>query len=126
VPAAQGRSLEGGSEPLGAAQSEVKRACNLLITPTPEALNHCQDALARAVSALTEFRSQCEEVPAGSAVMAMACALRVEVLRARRLLENLASFYRGWERIFGTMSAGYTAGGDPAPVARKGRLCCRG
>ena len=120
------RSLEGESERLAAAHSEVKRACNLLITPTPEALNNCQDALSRAVSALTAFRSPCVEAPAGPGVMSMACALRVEVLRARRLLENLASFYRGWERIFGTMSAGYTAGGDPAPVARKGRLCCRG
>jgi hypothetical protein len=114
------------AERLATAQSEVQRACNLLITPTPEALNNCQDALARAVSALTEFRSQCVETPAGSGIVSMAGALRAEVLQARRLLQNLASFYRGWERIFGTMSAGYTAGGDPAPVARSGRLCCRG
>lgn len=114
------------AERLVAAQSEVKRACNLLIAPTPEALDNCQDALARAISALTEFRSQCREVPADAGAKSLVCALRAEVRRARRLLQSLATFYRGWERILGTMSAGYTAGGDPAPVARIGRLCCRG
>lgn len=121
-----------GAERLAIARSEVKRAYDLLIAPTPEALNHCQDALERAVSALTEFRSRCQ---AGAAepgavsvvgVYQLACALRVDVQRAGRLLQSLAGFYRGWERILGTMSAGYTAGGDPAPVARIGRLCCRG
>jgi len=114
------------AERLVAAQSEVNRACNLLIAPNPEALNRCQDALAQAVSALTEFRSQCLEVPAGSGAKSMVCALRAEILRANRLLQSLAGFFRGWERILGTMSGGYTACGDPAPVARVGRLCCRG
>lgn len=115
-----------GAERLVAAQWEVKRACDLLLAPTPEALNDCQDALARAASALTEFRLRCQEVPPDSDASSIASALRKDVQRARRLLQNLASFYRGWERILGTMSAGYTAGGDPAPVARVGRLCCRG
>jgi hypothetical protein len=108
------------AERLAAARGEVKRACDLLIAPTPDALNSCQEALERAVSALMELRAQCREVPAGAG------ALRAEILGARRLLQNLAGFYRGWERILGTMSAGYTAGGDPAPVSRIGRLCCRG
>jgi hypothetical protein len=109
-----------------AAQSEVKRACDLLIAPTLEALPKCPDALARAVSALTEFRSQCLEVPAGPDVRSMTRELQKDVLRARRLLQNLAGFYGGWERILGTMSGGYTAAGNPAPVTRIGRLCCRG
>jgi hypothetical protein len=115
-----------GAERLVAARSEVNRACNLLIAPTPEALHSCQDALERAVSELTEFRSGCRQVPAGSGARSMACALRDEILRASRLLQSLAVFYRGWERILGAMSGGYTSAGDPAPVARVGRLCCRG
>ena len=47
-----------GAERLAIARSEVKRACNLLIAPTPEALNTCHRSLERAVSALTEFRSR--------------------------------------------------------------------
>lgn len=115
-----------GGERLVAARSEVNRACDLLIAPTPEALSSCQDALTRAVSELTGFRSSGQEVPAGSDVKSMACDLRAEILRASRLLQSLAGFYRGWERILGAMSGGYTSGGDPAPVARIGRLCCRG
>jgi hypothetical protein len=114
------------SERLVAAHSEVRRACDLLVAPTPEALNGCRDALERAISELADFRWQCRELPAGSGARSMACGLRTEVLRAGRLLRSLASFYHGWERILGTMSGGYTASGDPAPVARNGRLCCRG
>jgi hypothetical protein len=40
------------AERLLAARSEVRRACDLLIAPTPEALNGCQDALERAISQL--------------------------------------------------------------------------
>jgi hypothetical protein len=115
-----------GADRLAAARTEVKRACDLLIAPTPEALVNCQDALERAVLAFMEFRSQGRQVPAGAGGGTVAGALRAEILGARRLLQSLAGFYRGWERILGTMSAGYTAGGDPAPVSRIGRLCCRG
>jgi len=114
------------AERLVAAQSEVKRACDLLITPTLEALPNCPDALARAISALTDFRSHCLAVPAGPEARSMTRELQKDILRARRLLQNLAGFYGGWERILGTMSAGYTAAGNPAPVARIGRFCCRG
>jgi len=111
---------------LVAARSEVRRACDLLIAANPEALNRCRETLERAVSELSNFQTQCRELPAGSGARSMACALRTEVLSARRLLLSLADFYAGWERILGTMSGGYTASGDPAPVARLGRLCCRG
>ena len=40
------------AERLGAIESEVKRVCDLLLTPTPEALGSCQPALERAVSEL--------------------------------------------------------------------------
>ena len=104
----------------------MQRACDLLIAPTPEAMDSCQNALQRALSELTEFRSRIKEISAGEATQRLACGLRTEVLRAARLLQNLAGFYRGWERILGTMTAGYTASGEPAPVTRLGRLNCRG
>jgi len=109
-----------------AARSEVKRAGDLLTVATPDALESCRNALERAVGELAEFRLQWREQPAGPGARSMARAVRAEVWRSARLLESLAGFYRGWERILGTMSGGYTARGDPAPVARIGRLCCRG
>jgi hypothetical protein len=115
-----------GAERLATAQSEVRRACRLLTAPTPEALDNCQEALASAVNALREFRCFSQEVPPGPATRPLALTLKAEVLRAGRLLESLATFYKGWERILGSMSGGYTSNGAPAAVTRPGRLCCRG
>src|SRR5580693_8238230 len=116
---------ESVAERLEAAHSEMKRACDLLIAPTPEAIDSCQNSLQRALSELVEFRSKIKQISAGEATQRLARGLRAEVLRAARLLQNLARFYRGWERILGAMTAGYTASGEPAPVTRLGRLNCR-
>jgi hypothetical protein len=119
--------MAGGSvtAPLAAARAELQRACGLLVASTPEAWNGCRVALEEAVAQLARFRSQ-PRGPESDAAVRMAGALRKEVLLARALLQNLAAFYRGWERILGTMSGGYTSSGEPAPVSRTGRLCCRG
>ena len=110
-----------GAERLAIARSEVHRACDLLIAPTPEALKNCEEALARAVSAVQSGVAGGEPATA-----ALANSLGAEITRAGRLLNNLAAFYQGWERILGTMSGGYTPHGAPAAVARQGRICCRG
>jgi len=114
------------AERLVAARSEVKRACDLLVAASPEAWERCEGTLQRAVSELADFRSNYAVAPASVDARSTAYGLRAEVLRAARLLQSLADFYRGWERILGAMSAGYTATGDPAAVARRGRLYCRG
>ena len=111
---------------LAAAHGEMTRACELLIVSSPEALDLCQNALERAVFELREFQPGGQSVSTDPTAKRYARNLRSEVLRAARLLENLAHFYNGWERILGSMTAGYTASGDPAPVSRQGRLCFRG
>ena len=111
---------------LAAARSDVERACDLLIRSTPEALHGCQDALERAVRGLADVPAQAVKLAADPAIPLRAKGLRSEVLRARHLLERLAGFYQGWERILGTMSGGYSANGDPVPLTRLGRLDCRG
>ena len=113
-------------ERLVAAHSEMKRASDLLIAPSPDAWIACQEALDRAISQLSDFRTEVQQISVGAGDRSLACDVRAEVLRASQLLQNLSSFYRGWERILGTMTAGYTANGDPAPVARNGQLCCKG
>jgi hypothetical protein len=111
-----------GAERLAMAHSEVKRACGLLIASTPEALQNCQTVLRQAVSDMVEFRAGAN----GSAPQELLKAFRSDVHRAGSLLRNLNDFYKGWERILGAMSGGYTANGDPAAVARQGRISCRG
>ena len=114
------------AERLIAAHSAMKRACDLLIAPTPQALDGCQAALERAVSSLRQWRSQDFGETPDASLRAAAHEMRSEVRRATRLLEGLDTFYSGWNRVLGTLSGGYTAGGDPAPVERHGRLCWRG
>jgi len=117
---------EEGLERLVAARAEVRRAVELLVDASPKAVEACHGALDRAVSELAGFRSQCAAARGNAGARSMAVGLRTEVLRAARLFESLAAFYRGWERILGAMSAGYTASGDAAPVARQGRFYCQG
>jgi len=115
-----------GAERLSMARSDVRRACDLLIAPTPQALTSCHEALRQAAIAVSEFRSHQTKPPFDPATLPTAQGLHADIRRARQLLQNLANFYRGWERILGAMSGGYTANGDPAPVTRQGRVCCRG
>ena len=114
------------AERLATARSDVNRACDLLIAPTPEALQGCQKALMSAVSAVSEYCDLCRQARSDPAEATAVRSLRTEIHRAGRLLQNLQNFHRGWERILGAMSGGYTAGGHPAPVIRAGRLNCRG
>lgn len=113
-----------GAEQLAVARSEAHRACDLLIASTPESLQDSQNALEHALAALQEYR-RAADAPA-PADPSLICALRAEVLRAARLLQNLVRFYQGWEHILGVMSGGYTPTGAPAAVSRQGRVCCRG
>jgi|SRR5271157_2444221 len=114
------------AEHLSVARSEVKRACHLLEGASPASLEASSSALERAVSGVTDCRRGIRPGQADAHLAARVRQLRAELRHAGRLLESAADFYRGWERILGTMSGGYTAGGDPAPVARTGKLYCQG
>jgi hypothetical protein len=114
------------AEHLSAARSEVKRACHFLEAPSPASLEASSSALERAVSGLNDWRCGIRPGLADAHFAAKVRQLRAELRHAGRLLESAADFYRGWERILGAMSGGYTAGGEPAPVARTGKLYCQG
>jgi hypothetical protein len=114
------------AEPLSAARSEVKRACHLLEMPSPVSLEASASALERAVAGLNDCRRGILPGVTDTGIGAKVRELRAELRHAGRLLESAADFYRGWERILGALSGGYTAGGEPAPVLRTGKLYCQG
>jgi hypothetical protein len=114
------------AEQLSAARLQVKRACHLLEAPSPASLEASSSALERAVSGLNDCRHGIRPGVTDTDAIAKVRQLRAELRHAGRLLESAADFYRGWERILGAMSGGYTAGGEPAPVARTGKLYCQG
>ncbi len=115
-------SLSPSAGALSKINLEIARACELLVSATPDALANCGQPLELALSALRALRSQAAESVDETSLQ----ALRSEILRARRLLENLHVFSAGWARILATMTGGYTANGEPVPLARLGRLECSG
>ncbi|HUI55077.1 MAG TPA: hypothetical protein VLY04_08905 [Bryobacteraceae bacterium] len=114
------------AERLAAVRSEVERACGLLVAPSHDSLNLCQIALQRAAVELADGRFDWQQARLDPELRSHLRGLHAGVARAAILLKNLAAFCHGWDRILGTMSAGYIPGGGSAPVVRQGTVCCRG
>jgi hypothetical protein len=114
------------AEPLSASLSAVREACNLLKGPDEASLAASSRALERAVLDLHDCRSGIRAGVRDAGVLAQLRKLRTELRQAGRLLESAADFYWGWEHMLGTVSAGYTAEGEPEPVVRPGKLHCQG
>jgi hypothetical protein len=117
----------GVTEQLAAARKETERACDLLLAPSPEALDRCASLLQAAVAQVTASKaalaSPAQREPGATAE---GRRLQAAVRRARRLLEAAAEYHQNWARRIGTMSAGYDGRGEPAAVERGRRLIIRG
>lgn len=115
------------TEQLAEAREKLDCACNLLLTPSPEALDQCAPLLEAAVIKVTACQKaisgQQQTEPAASAEGRQ---LQAAVRRARRLLESAAEYHQNWIRRIGAMSAGYDGRGEPAAVDRGRRLMLRG
>jgi hypothetical protein len=113
-------------ERLLAVRLEVDRACQLLISPFPTALDSCSHLLETAGSRLAQLQPQLPDGAGNPTAQQEARRLRVAVTGAKRLLESAYSFHINWGRLLGALSAGYTERGDPAPVPRRGRISVEG
>ncbi len=109
-----------------AVRSEVDQACSLLISPSPTALDSCSRLLETAKSRLAQLQPHLRQGAGNPAARQEARRLRTAVTCAKRLLENASAFHVNWGRLLGSLSAGYTERGDPAPVPRRGRICVQG
>lgn len=112
---------------LAAAREKLDRACDLLLAPSPAALDQCALLLEAAVTTV----AACQAVIAAPAqtepgASAEARRLQAAVRRARCLLESAAEYHQNWARRMGTMSAGYDGRGEPAAIDRGRRLILRG
>jgi hypothetical protein len=114
------------AQALSAAHLEVQRARDLLTTASPQSLEASSNALAQAIADLKLSRQGMKPGVKSPERLSQMRQLRGELQHTGRLLESAAQFYRGWERILGSMSSGYTPGDEPAPVARTGKLFCEG
>jgi hypothetical protein len=113
-------------EGLQAVRTQVDRVCNLLISPSPTALDSCSQLLETAGSRLAQLQPQLRQAAGNPAAKEEARRLRTAVVCAKRLLENASRFHVNWGRLLGALSAGYTERGEPAPAPRQGRICLQG
>jgi hypothetical protein len=124
-------------------RSDVNRACELLVTPSPGSLDRCSRVLEAATHRLAESQPHFGaamnsreiagpsviadlSVIAGPSVLGEAYRLRAALRRAASLLEGANGFHRNWSRLRDAMTGGYTGRGDPAPVPRGSRISIRG
>jgi hypothetical protein len=123
-------------EQLMTTRSDVDRACELLVTPSPGSLDRCSRVLEAAVHRLAEFQPLLgaprnggigDAAVIGNATLRdEAYRLRAAVRLAASLLEGANRFHLNWSRLRDAMTGGYTGHGDPAPVPRGSRISIRG
>ena len=105
---------------------DVERVCRLLESPTAENLDRCPLLLQQACAGLAGLKPSLAAARGDAAVEAAARRVRFAAVLAARLLENAREYHGRWSRILGGMTGGYDGRGDPAALARPGRICLTG
>ena len=105
---------------------EVERVCDLLLGPTPDALDDCSTVLEVAARSLAALRPSLHDSRGDAEALAEAWRLQRTVRRAGALLANAAAYHQQWQALVGVMTAGYGPGGHPAEAVQSGRLSLRG
>jgi hypothetical protein len=104
-----------------ALEAELDRACKLLESATPEAMDASAEALDGIARELSLFNAGHKSIG-----IEEARRLRTGARRARLLLELAARFHaRCWDILAG-MSGGYTPRGAPADLCVRGRVSISG
>ncbi len=112
-----------GIEQLAATRSQLDAACELLLSPTTDAVDRCSSLLESAGRRMMEFRTGMAAAQGDPAAIEEAWRVRRSFLRAGKLLEHAARFHENWTAIRGAMTGGYTHRGEPAPIRHPGRVC---
>ena len=105
------------------ARLEVERAGGLLASASPEAFEQSSVILSAAAGELAEWNEHAGEFRGDAAALEEAWRLQNALRHSKRLLDDAAEYYAGWNRRRGSMSSGYTPQGAAAPVIHTGRIC---
>jgi hypothetical protein len=97
-------------------QAHLERACALLVSASPAALEGSADALDCALAGL---RHMPEAAVANRAI-------HRSIRKAGRLIEGAAQYHRGWNQRLRSLLYGYAADGHPAAVGHACRWSLEG
>jgi len=103
--------------------AHCQRICDVLMMPTPEALDRSAQLMEQAGSEMAGLNQELQSSRGDAAALAAAWQVRRSFQRAVRLLENANRFHQNWASIRGAMTGGYTQDGRAADVRYSGRLC---
>ena len=109
-------------EQFATVRSQLDRACDRMLTPSPEALDRSSEDLQSAVRQLAEMQPEIPALACNAVALEEAWRVRRSFERARKLLNGAESFHASWMRIRGAMSSGYTPSGEPGPVLQGNRI----
>ncbi len=108
---------------LGQARGALRQVHELLLAPSPQALDECLPLLEEARARLDQVRQTgSEQAPP----LPNFEQLQRDIIRFLMLLENAAGFHAGWTRLRGCLTGGYTARGDPARLEPDRRVSVEG
>lgn len=113
-------------EQLMSARRQLDFACDLLVKPSPQALDSCSSLLEETGRQLAACQPTFSEQVGNAAALEEAWRLRRSYLRTARLLRGAADFHLNWQRLRGAMTGGYTANGESAPLLHGNRISLHG
>jgi hypothetical protein len=114
------------SELLLKARRELEQVSQLLLRPSPEVLLACEQRLSKAASEMEAGRPLWKGLEADGQAAGEARAARHALQHVRRLLENAAQFYTGWQRIRAGLNGQYRPDGSLPELRCPARVLVRG
>jgi hypothetical protein len=114
----------GATESLRKARMELEEVCRMLIRPSPEVLQDCEQRLRKAAEEMEAGRPLWSV--ADSQAASEARSTRQALRHVHRLLGNAAKFFVGWQRIRTAMAGQYRADGSLPELRCPARICVRG
>ncbi|HUK17634.1 MAG TPA: hypothetical protein VLW65_14510 [Bryobacteraceae bacterium] len=113
-------------ESLRRVHRELEQVCEMLLRPSPEALNDCEQRLARATVEMEASRPAWSEAARDRQAGEQARLVRHSLHHAQRLLENAARFHAGWRRRRAAMNGEYRADGSIPDLRCPARIFVEG
>jgi len=110
------------------AQAILRQVRQLLLSPTPQSLEHSAPHLEAAAGCLKalEHALRAGAAPPRQSVLPELSELRRQVLLVQALLQQAGAFYVGWARLLAATLGGYTPQGEPAVPPAVRRLSMEG
>jgi hypothetical protein len=111
----------GAAVSLRQARAQLEHVCQMLVWPSPEILDSCENLLAATARELDASRPSWRRGAGDSHAVAEARLARMALRNVQRLLQNAASFHLRWQRIRAAIGGGYRADGAPGELRYTGR-----